>query len=199
MPEPVSTIAVFDFDNTLVLGDSFFPFLAYAAGWPRALIALKDALFFTVWDSHKPEATDKRTYIKAFLMRRLLTGRKPKDLEKAIGKLCIWEKWNEPIKRKLMEHHEAGHHIVIASGGLDIYLSALLKDVPYNALICTEAEVKDDVLTGRMANGNCVRARKAELVAQYIAAHGPFENSWGYGNLPHDLPMLKLLKQQIVV
>jgi HAD superfamily hydrolase (TIGR01490 family) len=199
MPSPSLTIAVFDFDNTLVTGDSFFPFLGYTAGWLRTTLALKDALFFAVWDSHRPEAADARTYIKAFLMRRLLKGRKPEHLEKALEKLSAWEKWNEPIKQKLIEHHKLGHHIVIASGGLDLYLTALLKDVSYNAIICTETEIVDGRLTGRMANGNCVRERKAELVAQYIAAHGPFEDSWGYGNLPHDLPMLKLLKHQIIV
>jgi HAD superfamily phosphoserine phosphatase-like hydrolase len=162
-------------------------------------MALKHALFLSVWNSHRPEAADPRTYIKAQLMQRLLAGRRPEKLTGALEKLYAWEKWNAPIKQKLMEHHEAGHHIVIASGGLDLYLSALLKDVPHNAIICTQAEVKNGVLTGKMANGNCVRERKAQLVAQYLAAHGPFAESWGYGNLPHDLPMLNLLKHRVIV
>jgi len=194
-----STIAVFDFDHTLVLGDSFFPFLGYVAGWPRTIFALKSALFLGFWDGHKKEASDVRTYVKSQLMQRLLAGRRPEKLAKALDKLHAWQKWNAPIKQKLMEHAEQGHHIVIASGGLDLYLPALLKSVPYDALICTQAEVKNGVITGAMANGNCVRERKAELLAQYLAANGPFTDSWGYGNLPHDLPMLNLLKHRIIV
>ncbi|NTU76734.1 MAG: haloacid dehalogenase-like hydrolase, partial [Alphaproteobacteria bacterium] len=81
----------------------------------------------------------------------------------------------------------------------DVYLSALLEKVPYDALICTRLQAKDDVLTGLMESGNCVRQRKAELVAAYLAAHGPFAESWGYGNLPHDLPMLALVQHKIIV
>jgi phosphoserine phosphatase len=99
----------------------------------------------------------------------------------------------------LFDHHAKGHTIVIASGGLDLYLPALVKDLPPCAVICTEMEIKDGIITGEMTNGNCVRQRKAELVAAYMAAHGPFDASWGYGNFPHDLPMLELVKYRTIV
>ncbi len=62
-------------------------------------------------------------------------------------------------------------------------------------MICTTV----DIATGAMTSGNCVRRHKAEMVAEYMASHGPFGNSWGYGNLPHDLPMLELMKNRIVI
>ncbi len=39
-----TTLAVFDFDHTLITGDSLWPFLAAVAGWPRALLALAEGV-----------------------------------------------------------------------------------------------------------------------------------------------------------
>jgi len=192
-------IAVFDFDHTLVAGDSFLPFLGYVSGWSRTLFALGEALFLKGIKHNQPEAADTRTFIKAHLMHRLLAGQKIDALMEGIEKLRRWQIWNAPIRQKLMNHHAEGHHIVIASGGLDLYLPALLKDTPHHGLICTQVGVRDGVITGNMPQGNCVRERKAELVRHYLESHGPFGESWGYGNLPHDLPMLNLLRHKVIV
>lgn len=200
---PVPAIAVFDFDHTLIETDSFWYFLACIAGWPRTIGAFLESLGILLvrWarNRHDPVFRDTRTFVKDYLLRRILAGKKKSHLSSAVEKLRQRLRWKDPVRRALMEHHAKGHRIVIASGGLDIYLRELLKDMPHHDLICTRIEVRDDTLTGAMLSGNCVRLRKAELVAEYIAAHGPFAESWGYGNLPHDQPMLDLVKHRIVI
>lgn len=199
----MSAIAIFDFDHTLITGDSLWPFLGYACGGPRAAAALaKAAVLFACRRGQNPgdpEIRDMRTFIKARLLKDLLAGRRPEQLGPAIEKLRRWQRLNSWVHRQLLDHHAAGHHIVIASGSLDLYLPELLRDIPHHALICTEVEIKDGVITGAMPSGNCVRQRKAGRIAAYLAAHGPFSESWGYGNIPHDLPMLALVRQRIVV
>lgn len=203
MNEPNRTVAVFDFDHTLIEGDSLWPFLVCVAGWPRAFMALaKIAIHLAlhyVRNPKAPELADIRTFVKEQLLIRLLARRGPHEFGPAIDKLRRWQKWNVPLRQKLIEHYERGHRVVIASGGLDLYLPDLLKDLPAYDLLCTEVEIRDDIVTGAMPAGNCVRARKAERLAAYLAAHGPFEESWGYGNFPHDVPMLELLRHRIIV
>ena len=189
------TIAVFDFDDTLVASDSMWPFLVAMAGWPRTFFSLIVALLR--YAVKRPG--NIRTFVKDHLIRDLLKGYEVDDLIPAIELLQSWQKPIEATMEALRDHHARGHHIVIASGGLDLYLPALLENVPHDALICTTIEVKDGIVTGRMVAGNCVRERKAELVAAYIEQHGPFMSSWGYGNLPHDLPMLNLMKHRVIV
>ena len=65
--------------------------------------------------------------------------------------------------------------------------------------MCTRVEVINGVVSGFMTAGNCVRKRKAEILANYIEKNGPFVESWGYGNYPHDLPMLELLDHRTIV
>lgn len=203
MPNTSRTLAVFDFDDTLVQGDSFWPFLAYVAGWPRTGFALGAALFDfglrRLKDKNDPALQDPRTFIKLQLMQRLLAGRTLASIAPALQKLRHWQKWYEPMRKELLEHKAQGHCVVIASGGLDLYLPTLLQDIPHDALICTETGVENSMITGTMPAGNCVRQRKAELVAAYITEHGPFASSWGYGNYPHDVPMMNLLKHRIIV
>ncbi len=203
MPKGSRTIAVFDFDNTLIRGDSLWPFLTALAGWPRSCFAMVEtiATFIRRYmkDKNDPELKDPRTFIKARLLKHLLTGYWVGNLTPIFEKLQRWQKWNEPVRQALLDHQAQGHHIVIASGSLDLYLPWLLQDLPHQAVICTRMEIKEGFISGKMVTENCVRAGKAEMVADYIAEQGPFEDSWGYGNFPHDLPMLNLLKQRILV
>ena len=196
-------LAVFDFDDTLVEGDSLWPFLVHVAGLPRAASALLEALLCFVFrrarDKNDPALADFRTFVKARLLKRLLAGRRTDSLGPAIERLRRWRRWNEPVRRALLERAQEGCAIVIASGGLDLYLPALLADLPPHALICTKMEVENGLITGAMASGNCVRAEKAKCLKAWIAAHGPFSASWGYGNFPHDLPMLELVERRVIV
>jgi HAD superfamily hydrolase (TIGR01490 family) len=203
MNQPLRPIAFFDFDGTLVKGDSFFPFLGFLAGWHRLVGCFVVTLSLYMWQRittpNVPAPTDHRTFIKKRLLNRLVAGRNLSELPAVLDKMHLWLRWNPLMKQALMEHHAKGHHIVVASGGLDLYLSSLLKDMPVDVVICTHIGVKDNMITGDMINGNCVRQRKAELVSDYMQKKGPFSESWGYGNLPHDLPMLELLKHRVVV
>lgn len=197
------TIAVFDYDHTLITHDSFWHFLALVAGWPRTILAFLQSLAAYVAREMGPEREAPqdsiRTFLKAQLIKRVLAGKTVSGLEPAIQKLRAWQKWNEPVHKALLDHHKEGHHILIISGALDLYLPQLVKDLPHHGVVCTDVEVKNDVVAGNMFNGNCVREGKAQRLKTYLQQHGPFEESWGYGNLPHDLPMLELLKHRIIV
>jgi HAD superfamily hydrolase (TIGR01490 family) len=186
-------IAIFDFDGTLIKGDSLWPFLYRLAGGRRSAGALLKALLFAF------SQEDGRTAIKEGLLRAHLENRCAAELAPAIADLKKWVRWIPSTVAALQEHHAKGHHILIASGSLDLYLPALLEGIPYDGLLCTSIGQKDGVLTGAMEGGNCVRRRKAERVKAYIEAYGPFADSWGYGNAPHDLPMLDLVQHRVVV
>ncbi len=191
-----NTIAVFDFDGTLVKGDSLWPFLLAAAGAVDCALGLAEGALRL---ASRRDDEDSRTAVKSALLERTLRGKTVEELKPALAALRHWSQWKDDTVARLRAHHAAGHHVVIASGGLDLYLPSLLADLPHHALICTAMEVKDGSLTGRMASGNCVRRKKAEMVAEHMAAREPFADSWGYGNYPHDIPMMELMKNRVVV
>lgn len=188
-------MAFFDFDGTLVKGDSLWPFLIHAVGVWRCLYAMAAALIVYALT---PSTMDRRTLIKAVLLEKALKGRSLKSLEPAVARLRRWPRWLE-TRAALQRHADAGHHIVIASGSLDLYLESLLAEVPHHALLCTEMESENGILTGRMKSSHCVRETKAARVAALMKAFGAVDESWAYGNAPHDLPMMKLVTHAVVV
>ncbi len=195
----MTKLAVFDFDHTLITSDSFLPFLSYVAGKASVVLALAEAVTLIGLRQIKGETIETRTFVKAHLLQRLLSGRSREGLRDAAERNRLWQKLNKPIMQKLVAHHQAGVKIIIASGGLDLYLPEMLRDVPHDDLICTDIGVENGIITGEMINGNCVRLRKAERVADWLSLNGPFDETFGYGNYPHDVPMLNLLKHRILV
>lgn len=194
--EKKNTIAFFDFDGTLVENDSLWPFLLTAAGRSTCYAACAKALWARIFC---PADKDKRSIFKDVLLQHTLAGKSLDELSIAAQKIESWPKWIEASCNAIKDHHAQGHFIVIASGSLDIYLKNLLKHIPYNAVICTEMEIKNGVLTGKMSSGNCVRESKAKRVATYLEQHGPYEDSIAYGNAPHDLPMMELTNKRVIV
>lgn len=194
--------AFFDFDGTLVRGDSLLPFLSQVVGSRRARLSLVQAIrtgFLLPGRARGGRGGDVRTMIKEVLLTLTLKGVPLAEAQAAAERLAGWPRWNARIRGELDRHRDAGRHIVVATGALAVYMPVLLRGLPVDHLLATELEVEDGVLTGRMAGGNCVRASKAERVARYLAEHGPFGETWGYGNRPSDLAMLDLLHNRTIV
>ncbi len=119
-------------------------------------------------------------------------------MPQAVAALQKQLRWLDRIRERLVWHKERGDTIAVASGGLDLYLPAILQDLGVDHLLCTEMAVADGRVTG-LLKGNCVRQEKARRVAALIAATGPYDEIWAYGNAPHDLPMMELATHKIVV
>lgn len=187
-------VAFFDFDGTLVKGDSLIPYLGYAAGWPRMLVGFVRALLAP--DKSQP---DYRSGVKASLLRYTLKGVPYEQARAAAKKLAPLRIWKPLAHQALLKHKADGLTIVVATGALELYINQLIDELPVDLVIATEMEVKNGMLTGEMQGGNCVRQEKARRVDAYLKIHGPFEVTYGYGNAPHDLPMLALLQHKTVV
>ncbi len=194
-------LAVFDFDGTLVHGDSLLPFIARIVGPTRARLSFVRALrsAFLLRARGRLTEMDTRTMVKAILLRETLAGVPAAEARAAADGLVGWVRWKTPIRDALLEHKRAGRHVVVATGALGLYMPRLLADLPVDGLLATDVEDVDGVLTGHMPHGNCVRAVKATRFAAYVKDHGPFGPTWGYGNRPSDLPMLALVDHATVV
>jgi phosphatidylglycerophosphatase C len=194
-------LAVFDFDGTLIQGDSLLPFLERVVGRTRARLSLVRALriAFTLRARGRLTEMDTRTAAKAILLRETLTGIPAAEARAAADRMLTWVRWKAPIREALFEHQRAGRHILVATGALGLYMPRLLEGLPVDGLLATDVEEVDGLLTGHMPHGNCVRSIKATRFAAYLRDKGPFGPTWGYGNRPSDLPMLALVDHPTVV
>ena len=199
MPLPSTGIAVFDFDDTLIEGDSLPRFLDEVAGIVRTRVAMVGAVAGAL-GAHtigRPVGVDFAGSVKALLLRKTLAGLPLAAVLEAGRRLKPRLRWLTPQLTALHRHAAAGLRIVVASGALDIYLPVLLEGLPIHDILATDMEIHAGHLTGRIASGNCVRSIKAQRLQPLLAAStGP---SWGYGNRPSDLPMLALVDHPTLV
>ncbi|MFV3074104.1 HAD-IB family hydrolase [Niveispirillum fermenti] len=192
-------IAIFDFDGTLVGGDSLLPFLGRVAGRMRSGLVFARAIRAGLMRAGSNPDDDLRTRIKAGMLARALTGVPLEQAHAAADQMRRWPRWHQPTLTALKRHADAGDMVVVATGALSLYIPTLLDGLPVDRLLATEMEVADGVLTGRMQGGNCVRAEKARRVSALLAELGPFDETHGYGNRPSDLPFLALMSHPTVI
>lgn len=194
-------VAFFDFDGTLIHGDSLLMFIGEVIGQRHARLAFLDALRSGMHRHvrRRGPGVDFPGSVKTILLRRTLRGVALADARAAAERLVHRLRWHAPMVDTLKAHRRAGRRVVIATGALDIYMPALLRGLEVDDLLATGLEVADGALTGHLSTGNCVRLDKAERVRAWIAANGPCGETWGYGNRPSDLPMLSVVDRPTVV
>jgi phosphatidylglycerophosphatase C len=185
-------VAIFDFDRTLIRESSLFQFLRVLAGdaaLARAALAA----------AARAVASAEKEAFKRDLLRRLLAGISLAEVQSAAARMFPRLAWKDDILAACERHRRAGCRILIATGGLDCYMPALLamKGMAADGLLATRMAVEDGVLTGAMASPTCTKAEKARRVASWLEnGHGEV---WGYGNLPSDAAMLALCDHPMAV
>ncbi|MBP2295718.1 HAD family hydrolase [Azospirillum rugosum] len=194
-------VAFFDFDGTLIHGDSLLMFIGEVIGHRRAKLAFLDALRSGLHRHARGRGpgVDLFGTIKTILLRRTLRGVPVADALDAAERLVHRVRWHAPLVETLKMHRREGRRVVVATGALDLYMPALLRGLEVDALLATGLEVADGRLTGHLSTGNCVRLDKAQRVRAWIAANGPVGETWGYGNRPSDLPMLGVVDRPTIV
>jgi HAD superfamily hydrolase (TIGR01490 family) len=198
LKDPARPVAFFDLDGTLTRHDTLLAWIAVLIGWPRTMAAYSAAAG-SGWRRPDSFAADWRGRIKCALLDRTVRGIAAADAAAAGADLRNAIGWKAPIVDALRAHAGLGHRIVVVTGAPQIYLEALLADLPVDEMLGTRLELVDGRLTGRLAEPNPVRTAKRLRVEAWLERNGPTGERWGYGNAPHDLPMLELVDHRIVV
>lgn len=192
-------LAIFDFDDTLTHGDTLGLWLAEIAGrgglYRHALVAA-----IGCWIAGR--GPDRRTRFKDLLWRDILAGVSINHAISAAELAYAKIHWRTETNEILRQHRAEGRDILIATGAARLCAEIFIArhfGADGITVMGTELEVQDGHFTGNMAGGNCVRAEKARLVAAWLEQNGPYDRIYGYGNAPHDIPMLALVTDKNII
>jgi HAD superfamily hydrolase (TIGR01490 family) len=190
----VTRLALFDFDGTITVADTFTPFILRAVE-PRRLALGKVALSPVVaaYKLRLLPATRMRRAIVAFGFR----GRASAEV-RAQGLEYSRSHLPSVVRPRALErvqwHQTQEDEVAVVSASLDVYLSDWCQQLGV-ALICTELEERDGTLTGRYRGGDCTGAEKARRVRQRYDLQR-FSSIFAYGDTPEDSAMLALADQR---
>lgn len=194
--------ALFDFDGTLIRGDSIVRFVRYARakGLTGAGGLVRAALWAAAYGLRLATAERAKRESLSFL-----AGRAQDEVE-ALGRAFCRE---ELIPRlyplgveELRKRHAEGAEVLLITASPAFYLEALKEELPIRRVIGTRLHVENGVYTGLIAGENCRGVQKPLRLAEDLAAHGDmvdYAASWAYGDSAGDAPMLALCAHKVGV
>lgn len=182
-------VAAFDFDGTLVPGDSVHRFLILLLGRRRlgaALVAAGPAMGLGYLHGGRDQA-------KAVFFERAMPGLEAARVD-ALGRTFgrqLARRVRVDLAARLVWHREQGHRLVLVSASLTNYLEPFAAEVGIHEVIATRLEVgPDGRLTGRMVGANVRGSEKATRLRTFLGPE-PVE-LWAYGDSRGDREMLAM-------
>jgi phosphatidylglycerophosphatase C len=182
-------LAAFDFDGTLVPGDSLPRYLSLLLGRERFARVLGRAMP-AMLSGYRSMGRDGA---KAALLARAVAGvpvLHAADVADGFASQLAREVRPEMAER-LAWHGREGHTTVLVSASLALYLEPFGKLVGFDHMIATKLEVgPEGLLTGRILGENVRAAQKALLLGRLLG-NEPV-TVWAYGDSRGDREMLAM-------
>lgn len=182
-------VAAFDFDGTLVPGDSLPRYLSRLLG-RRRFASVLSASWPAMAAAYRKSGRDGA---KAALLVRAVSG-VDVTLAAEVGESfarVLAREVKPDMAERIDWHRDQGHRLVLVSASLGLYLIPFGKLRGFDEVIATALEVgPDGVLTGHLRGENVRAAQKAVLLKELI---GPDPVTvWAYGDSRGDREMLAM-------
>ncbi|RCS56675.1 HAD-IB family hydrolase [Parvibium lacunae] len=196
------TVAAFDFDGTLIDRDSLWHFLRHCCSTGQLLRAFFLASpYLLAWQLRLGRDSNSRA--KAQLLKHAFHALSPAALrERGAAFVPQLDHWLRPAMReRLAWHRAAGHHLVLVSASLDVYLAPWAQQQGFAACLSSQlAHTDSGHWHGHFVTGNCYGPEKARRLSGYLAQQFGVANSHGkapyllyaYGDTRGDREMLAM-------
>jgi len=190
------TVAAFDVDNTLTVRDCVVPFMRSAAGTGRIMKVMLSNIGDTIQNVRRRD----RDALKAKFVAGIFSGKSASEVE-ALGVQFaskVANRWlRSDVATRMRWHQEQGHVVILVSASLGAYLHPLGDLLEVDAVLCTEMEEIDGVLTGRLVGKNCRGEEKVSRVQKWREEAGIDVQDlvYAYGDSSGDKQLLDLFSQ----
>lgn len=182
-------LAIFDFDNTMIKGDSISGFVRFM--WKKRLISLPRLglilLSTLLWMLRLLPVEKAKNQALAPL--RKLKQEDSMALCHEFAAQCLAPRLFPPALQKMREHHLAGDMVLLVSASPALYLSHIREFLPVDAVLATPTDEACRVIV------NIRGEEKPRQVKRWFEAEGiapDWEASWAYGDSLSDLPVMML-------
>lgn len=192
----IKNLALFDFDGTLCTKDSFTGFIFYALS-KRHIV--KQGLKILPWIQAYYLNFYPAHAMRAKLFRSMFSNTPAIELQR-LGEEYAQElvsTLSPEIFAQLQQHQLLGDQVVLVSASIDIYLAPLCKLLDI-ALICTETQIKNGIMTGYYSTPDCSNEQKKLRIHEQYSLQDYYQ-IYAYGNTSEDLDMLSLATHPFMV
>lgn len=190
------TVAAFDVDNTLTVRDCVVPFMRSVVGTSRLMKVMLSNAGKTIQSVRRRD----RDALKAKFVAGVFAGKNADEIE-ALGVQFaskVAERWlRSDVATRMRWHQEQGHVVILVSASLGVYLHPLGDLLEVDAVLCTELEEVDGVLSGQLIGKNCRGDEKVSRVQKWREEAGIDVQDlvYAYGDSSGDKQLLDLFSQ----
>lgn len=191
-------IALFDFDGTITVGDTFISFARYAVGCKAFAKAFIRALpWLVAWKVRMISNSAAKQRLFSLLYRGM-----PIEVfqSKCAGFAALIDSDLKVVTMQAVERHKrSGHQVVIVSASVEDWIRPWAASHGLQQVIGTQIEVDSSgCLTGRFVSPNCHGPEKVTRIHRAIPDLAGCE-VWAYGDSAGDEPMLALADHPVHV
>lgn len=194
--EDRQALACFDFDGTMIRGDSIVSYLKTARR--RGLLSrrgMASVLWHTICFFLGLENSDE-TKTRALRFRKKLTAEAQESLDREFALQELLPRIYPGALTQWKTHQAEGKKMLLVSASTDNYMHWIADALGADALLCTRL-TPDGRVTGNCKGEEKVRRIRAWLRQEGIGAD--WEASFAYGDGKSDLPMLRLAGHPVQV
>lgn len=189
-------LALFDFDGTLIPGDSIVAFVGYA----RKKRALSFGGYCAVLGQTARYLmggmTDAEIKTRSLRFWVTLTPQQQEELAQGFVRDCLLPQVYLDGKNELQRQKQAGRLVVLVSASTDNYMRCVADALGVDALLCTPIEADGAV------RQNCKGEEKPRRVQDWLKEQGieaDWAGSYAFGDSKSDAPMLRLCGHPVLV
>ena len=204
MTEASRNLAIFDFDGTLIRGDSFIPYLfcVYLSSLllaPRRFVSISLRLPKIIKNSasHLRGTIDARS-LKEMLLSAFIEGLTVTYVNRISRLFCklITRLARKEIVQSLRELKRQGYITVLVSASPDLYLKEIRDIFGFDFLMSTKAEIVDDRVTGKIIGENCKGVEKLRRLRE-VFTESEIKNAISYADDESDTPLMEIVRKPI--
>lgn len=188
-----------DLDGTLTQKDSYLPFLFYCSkefGLRMGSTLLLPIFLLLYWIGAVTNARLKEAFLQSVLagvpverLRPIVEGYVASLVERGL---------NRKLVQAIQDHLKRGDRVILVSASFDLYVERLAERLGIPDVVCTRAEVRDGIVTGRIRGENCHGQEKVQRL-EALLAPAEWAASILYTDHHSDLPLLKKVSQGFLV
>lgn len=183
-------IAAFDVDGTLTTRDCLRPFLERVAGRRGLVISLLRRPLATLGSAVRRD----RERFKEIIVGGSLGGKLITDVERTGEQFAqyVLVNWLRPdTLRRLRWHQHSGHHTVIVSASLAVYLRPLALRLGIDDVLCTDSTRSGDRYGDKLYGPNCRAEEKRRRLDLWLHERRWVDAEvWAYGDSAGDRELL---------
>lgn len=185
----MNVIAFFDFDGTVILGDSFYKFLFYKKNGSVAGKIVRALPVLLQWKTGLIKNGKAKEKVFSLFFKGMEQQKFAKYCKEFADKI-LPAILNDKAVTKMDWHRQQGHTIVIVSASIENYLQYFATSCQAK-LLGTRVEIIDDKLTGKFNGANCYGVEKVNRIKNVFDI-ATYDEIYVYGDSRGDREMLAI-------